>query len=630
MIQDIEGFFDWMENEKGLSQRTMKEYRYYTKQILYEEKLNQETIRRLFNRFPNGVCRAYVKNLIHYLKSNPQICEKAGLDINEVRAIEIPQITGRKKIKKFNLLSEEDIHEIASKIENKKFKLMWFISYYAGLRVGELMSITNRSLLEDIRKWAQDKNKMGQLSVKGKGGREGVGIIPPELMEKLYLWFKEKGIREGELDKKVWGVCRERWRDVIYKYSEDIVGFKVNTHLLRHCLKEDCEILTLEGWKKYTEIKEQDEIFSYNLEKDILEIKPIDKIYIYNFDGELNCIKNRYLDYSCTDEHKGVFKIAHSNQKDFKRYTFWEKWKLISFKELSEMKNIRLIKHRISGIYNGKLSIGKEKAGILGWILTDGHINYFNNHKEITISQSLDANRNKVEYLENLFKNGNIPYTKTIKSHIGRYSKGKPSFLVNFQILKGGNHSSNPEKMGKNHDWIWEWIEKDRTPKWKLLNLKNEELQELWKGMMMGDGTSRKGGYLCNEFCNQNPKRIEFFRILSCLLGKRTLRGIKKQNGKEYSRIYITEKDNCELYPKQIQKEKYKGKIWCISNENETFIVKSNEKIFITGNSRATDLFNKGANILVVKEFLRHKDISSTQIYLHLSREKLMNDIEGL
>jgi len=243
----------------------------------------------------------------------------------------------------------------------------------------------------------------------------------------------------------------------------------------------------------------------------------------------------------------------------------------------------------------------------------------------ISIFQSWTANREKCNYIENLLIKGKIPHSKKIRTSNGGYSKEK-SQICQFNLLRGGNHGNNPEKKGKYHDWIFEFINRDRTPKWNLLNLKYNELKELHKCMMMGDGT--KG----QEFCNQNPKIIEFFRILSHLLGFNTQQGTKTQNGKTYLRIYLSPKFYCQLnFKKDIFKEKYKGRIWCISNDNETFIIKSNNKISLTGNSRATDLIlDNKMPLQEVRDFMGHSSISITEKYLHIAEDLVSKGLENM
>jgi len=46
--------------------------------------------------------------------------------------------------------------------------------------------------------------------------------------------------------------------------------------------------------------------------------------------------------------------------------------------------------------------------------------------------------------------------------------------------------------------------------------------------------------------------------------------------------------------------------------------------------SRASNLLNSGANLIEIKDVLRHSDISSTQIYTHISKDNLSNRIQEL
>jgi hypothetical protein len=430
-------------------------------------------------------------------------------------------------------------------------------------------------------------------------------------------------------------ISDRRFEQILDRASSVSLGRHIHPHLLRHLLQENAQILTPDGWKYHNEIKAGDNVFTFNIQKNEIELEPILKIHRYDIDEEIFRVKNKYLDYLCTPEHNGVFKIGIDTSEKRVKITKWKEWELMSIEQLLARKNKRLTKHRISGIFNqGTNSIGKAKAGLLGWILTDGNIT--KDGKGITISQSLTANKKKCEYIEKLFQDAQTPYSKYIQQYkISKFHK-IPYDICVFRFSGGGNRG---KIKGTNNDWFWEWINKNRTPKYNLLTLKQEELQELYKCMMLGDGTNRKDGYDCNELTTQNKERIDFFRALCSLLGKRTLlrykkngvNGFSKDKDKIYFRTLLTNKDNCELYPnKQITKEYYKGIGYCPETANKTWIAKSNETIFITGNSCSTWLSENGFTLQEISEYLGHSSVSTTQLYVHLSQEKIQDKFQKL
>lgn len=607
--EHLNEFKEFLKNTKGLSIKTIADYSYWIRD-LNPAMLSQEYINAYVQKKGNS---SGIRGAID------RFLEMTGLS----KTFDMPpKATGRTKKRIVREISDEEIKIMSKHLYSKSFKkgLIFDMMYQGALRRDEATSIKLSSFkwLE----WIDDITKFCQLIVIGKGNKERVVLINPETAEKIFNHYLAKYSFENIEQIRTFanspsllftndGKKISTWFvwNVIHSGSKEALGRDIRPHELRHCLKKDCKILTLDGWKKWNELHIGMPIFSYNINKDCIEKDVIKNIFIYDFDGQLNYFKNSWLDYGFTDEHKHILKILKGKQIKNTNRDYWKNYQKLTIQELKEKINKRSIKHKISSKYNGDISIGKEKAGILGWILTDATITKRNN-PSISICQSYKSNLKKCEYIEKLLIDSNILFTKT------KNNKG----IMNFQLLKGGNRGNI---RGINHDWIFEFIEKDRTPKWKLLNLKYEELKELYKCMMLGDGTGDK------EFCNQNIKRIEFFRILCCLLGKNTSLGKKQQNGKEYYRIYVQNKNECQIQIKNhLLKDYYKGKVFCIETKNGSFIAQSNEKFFITGNCRATELEKMGVPIRDIKNYLGHSSLATTEIYLHRSEKESIETIE--
>lgn len=146
-------------------------------------------------------------------------------------------------------------------------------------------------------------------------------------------------------------------------------------------------------------------------------------------------------------------------------------------------------------------------------------------------------------------------------------------------------------------------------------------------------------GMRVSELINLRLQDVDFEEDFVHVLGKGEKERIIPMNdtSKQYLLIYITEyrplllkKKTCDylFINNRMGKISRQGffkiiKALCVQNHIEKEV-----HPHILRHSFATHLLNNGANLRVVQELLGHSDISTTQIYTHISDEKKKSDYE--
>lgn len=186
----IDKFEDWLRN-KDLKERTIEEYLYYFNKFNIYDFFNQETVSKFLSHKSNrnSVSRGFLKNFRRFLIVNYQELGLSEEALKNVLRVELPHLTGRKKLRLINPLSKEQIIMLENSLGNEKLKLQLLLSYYCGLRLGELFKLTIMSFNWD--KWKEDKTQMGECRVYGKGDKEGIALVPPFLMKRVAKYIKE-------------------------------------------------------------------------------------------------------------------------------------------------------------------------------------------------------------------------------------------------------------------------------------------------------------------------------------------------------------------------------------------------------------------------------------------------------
>ena len=317
------------------------------------------------------------------------------------------------------------------------------------------------------------------------------------------------------------------------------------------CVSADTEILTIDGWKKYNEIKRYTSsphhvlVATYNLEKQIIEYQRLSYIKKYNCAEKIFRVGNRDLNILLTGNHRNIV-IKKKSKKE----------KIEVTTNLAYGDKIRVCAPIVYPENNG---IGETLAELVGWIISEGH---YKKGGWIEIYQNEGNKAKRIDYLLNKLE---IPHTRNIRH---RNYKGQDRVQVNW------------------------FLKKSPLVEWCLLNIPNKKLNKflislpikeanaLFSGLISGDGHIRKDDGRIS-FAQKDKTMKDWFQILALRLGyhsvqskdvhltRRTHIGIRHTNGKG----------------KSIEAIKYYGKVWCPKTPNGTWVARRNGRIFITGNT---------------------------------------------
>lgn len=256
-------FEHWLEL-KGLKPESIKHYIFYFKKF-HGSPIGQEDIDEFIRRYNNPVCRAFIVNLLKYIARNPKKFLLTSDQLLELKDIEIEKITGRREFKIKKVLNEEQVLSMERYLKKDREKIMLNLTYYCGLRRGELIKIRCKDF-----NWADYvKNKdTGELTVTGKGAKERVVFVPKHLMRRIGLWINSK-IDVATFDKNpylfhsVYDVTKpmypRTWNRILENASLKALGERVHPHLLRHSyattlLKKKVDIKSIQESLGHTDL----------------------------------------------------------------------------------------------------------------------------------------------------------------------------------------------------------------------------------------------------------------------------------------------------------------------------------------------------------------------------------------
>ncbi len=348
------------------------------------------------------------------------------------------------------------------------------------------------------------------------------------------------------------------YKEVRQIMQEFLFGLAVPTRVGFQCMSDDTEILTPNGWKGHSELKEGDVIKTFNIHKNCIEEKPIKKLFARKYSGIMYNLKNRIQDQLISPGHRVVRKKFGGGG-----------YLLESIEDVARMKSPFIVP--VCAKNNEKdISLSDEQIKLMAWIISEGTIEKQGKHRccyRVSIYQS--EIKNNKNYLE----------IKKLLNHFGlKFSEYEQKGLG--QPVKRMRLDAGSSKK------IHEWFSKESisfVPE-ILMNMSEKQSRIFLETYLKADG------FEDTKIAVSNPLVLDCLEQIAVNAGYGfTVLSRKPTIGKKI--IYVLRLiKHQETYIQNVKKINYEGIIWCPNTDNETVIARRNGKVFITGNTPFTNV----------------------------------------
>lgn len=176
---------------------------------------------------------------------------------NFVASLRVPKVKPYKPFRDRNVLSLNEVDELACSFPNTRETLMTYLSFFGGLRISEVRSLT--PLHFNWSEWQQDNSKPIECQVTGKGNKTRMFLIPPQVAGLLMQYINEGFSINHQPNERLFTQSKQRWQFQLSHQAMKVLGRKVNPHLLRHScatylLQKGTDLKTIQEYLGHADI----------------------------------------------------------------------------------------------------------------------------------------------------------------------------------------------------------------------------------------------------------------------------------------------------------------------------------------------------------------------------------------
>jgi len=345
-------------------------------------------------------------------------------------------------------------------------------------------------------------------------------------------------------------------REIYQRLQEFIYSINVPSRFSQ-CVDEETEVLTKDGWKKYYQLTKDDIIATLNVEKDQIEFLKVESLNVFDYEGKMIYLKNRKVEQLVTPNHRVLRqKFNYKNNKY----------------EFNFAKDIKKFKTRIIIPLSGKTASTKKiddnLIKLAAWIVAEGSFDRGN----IRIFKSTKYPE-KIKEIRTILTNLGYSFSEYVrkKEDISKHPSYINGHLVkhNYDIVSFVIHKESSNEIKKL------LVREKKIPNF-IKDLSSEQIKLFIDTYLNLDGDKKSRIYV-SEYNKDQLQALCALCNYGCTARKK-------------GTCWVVRITRPVAHITQVKEVNYKGKVWCPTTKNGTFVARRNGKIFITGNSPFANL----------------------------------------
>jgi len=346
---------------------------------------------------------------------------------------------------------------------------------------------------------------------------------------------------------------RLSYEQVRQAIQELIYNLNVPSRWGCQCVDEETECLTENGWKRHDRIVAGEKIATVDWRDNRLEyLEPL-ALTAYDFDGEMYVLRNRTQEQWVTPRHKVMRKLFNSDNR----------WVLEDIEAVVELKSPVIVPNawETASVHE----VDDDLVELLAWVVAEGNFDFSGGRRRVSLWQST-GNRENAAAIERVLTTLGLSWHERLQT--GTYANHP---VCRYRLNAEGS------------ELVLRYTTQKCVPP-LIRTLSARQIRLFLDTYIRGDGSIEPNGRI--RIYANDQENLDALQELCVLAGYGSTVHTRADSGVQMLNIVR----NRETYIQLVQRRAYRGKVWCPTTRNGTFIARRRGKTFVTGNTPFTNL----------------------------------------